>query len=700
MLIERYVLVLAAALLAAGPAHGQGQVGQTEIELRGANPIRRSYWDEIDFGRGDYSPYRDNGELLREVPGVSAGRMGGHGIEPVIRGQSQTQLNVSSDGSYTFGACPNRMDPPTSYALAGDDAVVRIERGYQSVARGPGGPGGSISIEHKRPRALPDKPVSGVVSGRYGSNGDLASGAAALVYSESQAYVSGQGFFQDSGNYRDGDGDLVRSAATSYGGALSGGALMGPGTEVKLGVERVSIDDALYAGAGMDAPRSNSTLVRLGVDHDVECDVRQSIRFSAFGSLVDHLMDNYSLRERTAGFMRAPSDSNTYGGRIVYELAPKGHELKAGLDLLNNNKTARAYMNMTDRDSVSTLQTLLWPDVTVGDLGLFVEDRLEFGAGTAITAGLRYDHVESVIKDEDLRPGSSAAKAAGMSSAVLPSPQELYRRYYGVSAEDRSEDNWGGIARIEQELAGNLSLYAKYARVVRTADATERAISRSMGTENWIGNPALDPESHSEAELGAFFSGKRWNSFLAVYNDSIQNYILRDRARGQEGVLQSDGATIYRNIEARIAGAESGADLSLTENWRIGAAGFYTWGQDRDRGSALPQIPPLQGSLKLFHLREQWRAGLTLRAASRQGRVDADPERGTGRDVRKTPGWAALDLMASFKISPTGELRFGVLNILDKSYADHLNRSNLFDPEEIQVNEPGREFFVQLAVRL
>ena len=35
------------------------------------------------------------------------------------------------------------------------------------------------------------------------------------------------------------------------------------------------------------------------------------------------------------------------------------------------------------------------------------------------------------------------------------------------------------------------------------------------------------------------------------------------------------------------------------------------------------------------------------------------------------------------------------LNLLDKTYANHLSRSNSFDPETVQVNEPGRSFFLR-----
>ncbi|MDI5890858.1 hypothetical protein QLQ83_07125 [Halomonas sp. LR5S20] len=41
--------------------------------------------------------------------------MGGHGLDPVIRGQQGNALNILVDGGYVFGGCPNRMDPPTAY---------------------------------------------------------------------------------------------------------------------------------------------------------------------------------------------------------------------------------------------------------------------------------------------------------------------------------------------------------------------------------------------------------------------------------------------------------------------------------------------------------------------------------------------------------------------------------------------------------
>src|SRR6056297_2654784 len=117
------------------------------------------------------APAQDGAEALSSVPGVTAGRMGGHGLELVIRGQQQNQLNVIDAGSFTYGACPNRMDPPTSSAsfLRADEIV--IERGYASVTHGPGGSGGAVILERDPPQVDEGKRIEGTFVAGTGTNG-------------------------------------------------------------------------------------------------------------------------------------------------------------------------------------------------------------------------------------------------------------------------------------------------------------------------------------------------------------------------------------------------------------------------------------------------------------------------------------------------------------------------------------------------
>ena len=53
--------------------------------------------------------------------------------------------------------------------------------------------------------------------------------------------------------------------------------------------------------------------------------------------------------------------------------------------------------------------------------------------------------------------------------------------------------------------------------------------------------------------------------------------------------------------------------------------------------------------------------------------------------------YAAIDLYAPFKV------KLGITNLFDATYAYHLNRSNAFDPVQVQVNEPGRSYYVRVS---
>ena len=88
--------------------------------------------------------------------------------------------------------------------------------------------------------------------------------------------------------------------------------------------------------------------------------------------------------------------------------------------------------------------------------------------------------------------------------------------------------------------------------------------------------------------------------------------------------------------------------------------------------------------------RGRWGGTATLRYAFEQTRVDDDPAVGSGLDVGETPGWAVLDLLGSYALKSGFKIQAGVENVFDELYSNHLNRSNLFDPEQVRINEPGR----------
>ena len=637
------------------------------------------------------TPHSDGGSFLRSAPGVTAGRFGGHGLEPVIRGQSQNQLNVITNGASTYGGCPNRMDPPSSYAAIESFDRIKIVRGYQSVLNGPGGPGGAVILSHERPEFDGETLLaSGTLSAGYDANGVTRFADGYALTGTKHGYARVTASAKDAENYEDGNGNTVRSSFSERQGGFTLGLTPGDGTHLRAGYNYHEVEDALFPGAGMDSPLAETNAYTAGLEHAFNSGIVRRVDISGYASLVDHVMDNFSLRERTAApFLRVDSESDTLGGAFKTDLNIGGQLVETAIDYRRNKRDATRLAGGSAA-TVSRVQSIMWPDLTIRELGFAAETTFDLTDSTALVAGARYDHVKATYGRADER-----AAVTGRT------PNDLYRAFYGVTAGDRTENNLGGLLRLEYGLSDVTTLFGSVSRTVRTADATERGLvnDRGLGANNssWIGNPDIDPEQHHQLEAGLTTGSADWQANASAYVNLVDDYILRDSARGQDGILiTSVNADIYRNIDALLAGLELSGEWAVTDSLRAKADLSVTYGEDWDTDRALPQIPPLQGAVHLdWQAQDYLQLGGTVRYATRQSRVDTNPATGTGRDVGKTAGYAVMDLRTVVTPADGFEISAGVTNLFDTTYANHLNRSNSFDPVEVRVNEPGRSVFVR-----
>lgn len=651
----------------------------------------------------ELAPGVDTGDALRKLLGVSGSRMGGHGIDPTIRGLSQTQLNVLLDGAYLQGGCPNRMDPPTSYAAAGAFESVTVLRGTQTLEYGGGGPGGTVLFERVTERFDDNAGnIRASLSTGYQSNGDIHDANADLAIGNSTGFIRAIAAQTDAGNYDDGAGHAVRAGYQEQSGSLILGYTPSDDTRLELSLDRSQTDDTLYPGAGMDSPESSSTTLRLKAISDVAGPVLQRIKFELYQSEVDHVMDNYSLRPNTGMKMRAPSSSDTTGGRLVAELLSPLGLWKVGADIQNN---AREAFRFNDTGPQSVLNSVLWPEVDIEQTGVFAELAHTIDPRNRLIAGLRYDQVDSSAASTDQDPPS-----------MLLSPDALYATYYADvdGAEKRTDHNIGGLLRLEHTLGNNSTLYAGLARSVRTPDATERYIASNsmMPSGRWVGNPTLAPETHHQVELGLLTSGKlpaifssetnasgdTWSADASVYYNQVSDYVLRDRF-----VAAGNNASIYRSVDAVLFGGEASLRWQWDNGWQSAIGAAYVRAENTTDDRAIAQIPPLEGFASLEYSTPSVIFGADIRMAAQQDRVDLAAStgiEGQGLDVQKTPSWLVANLYANYTFSDQLSLRAGVDNLFDENYAQHLNRGNAFDPTQIQVNEPGRNLWLQLQFTL
>lgn len=637
----------------------------------------------------------DGGDLLRSIPGVSGTRLGGKGIDPAIRGQSQNRLNILIDGAYVHGGCPNRMDPPASFANIEAYDQITVLKGVQTLQYGGGGSGGTVLFERGEPVFNEGNSFNGEFSASYDGNADRHSLFANVATGNKNGFIRLQLTDASAGNYEDGDDNSVRSAYDEQGAVLAGGWNISENTLLKLSLEATRADDVYYAG-GMDAPVDDNDTWRFELKHDAAVGPFKSLNAEVYQTDVHHIMDNYSVRTLTAPMlMLVDSDSVTDGFSLKASFDAMHADWLIGIDRQNNNRDAIRLASPAG-PVANISQSFMWPDVTLDQTGLFTEATWDVGETASFKAGLRYDHV---IADAD-----KAAQAATMAPGGINTANGLYTRYYGVTADRETEDNWGGLLRYERDFDGG-TWFVGVNRSVRTADASERFMAANAaptaGTfpSRWVGNPDIQPEKHNQAEFGVNWNGNGWNAGAVVWVDRVSDFILRDRAHGQTGILVADNATVYRNVDARLHGFEINADWKLSNSWKLAANAAYVRARNTDDSRDIAQTPPLEASVSLDYSQDKWAAGGVIRAAASQNNAETNLLIDSGLDAAETDGWAALDLYGSYRFNKTATVDVGVNNVFDKTYAYHLNRANAFDPTAIQVNEPGRSIWAKFNIR-
>ena len=601
----------------------------------------------------------DGGDLLKNINGVNAIRRGGHGLEAVIRGQSDQRLNTFLDGAMVYGACSAKMDPASTYANVNNYDSVTVIKGTQSVLFGAGGPGGIVSFKRvTNPVTKPEYRIGQ----NFDSNAGSYTTSGNMVFPlSSSSYLRLNGSATNAGNYETGAGikPLTEYSTTDYTVIL--GTLLSDGSKLEVNYSNNRQDKVGYPGLMMDIAYSYTDMYTLKYHRVTPLGIFNTMNVELFNTDIDHLMDNRTLRSGGSA-MATPTSSDTYGGRIIGTI---GSDIRAGVDYEHNTKNAEQTM-------MGSLKTYLWPDVETEKLGLFFEKDMN-----NISYGLRYDQVELDPTRAGVDPGAGTMQ----NSANMVYAMAANGGY--AAATKRDFDNMSGFLRFNNLMNG--SSYVNLSINERAPDTTElfNAKQNSSAMMRHVGNPHLSSERHMTIEIGhegMFLGNHITGSFF--YND-VDDYVTTHRVADA-----AMGTRTYKNVDATLYGYEitahrvvAGIDTTLNLN--------YTRGEDDTQNRALPQIMPLAGDLTFEIKSAQSNYGLRINFADTQDRFDSKVLDVAGG----TAGYTAYDIFAGFE--PTPNLRFtvGMSNITDKRYATHLNTTNNLDAAATRTDEPGRSLF-------
>ncbi|ATB64889.1 TonB-dependent copper receptor [Pseudomonas mosselii] len=612
-------------------------------------------------------PASDGGDYLKTIPGFSVIRAGGTNGDPVLRGMFGSRLNILTNGGMMLGACPGRMDAPTSYISPETYDRLTVIKGPQSVIWGPGGSAGTILFEREPEKfgELGSRVNGSVLAGSNGRFDKVLDAAAG----NQLGYVRFVGNQSHSDDFEDGNGDTVPSRWDKWNGDVSLGWTPDADTLLELTAGKGD-GEARSAGRGMDGSQFKRESLGLRFEKSNLGEVLDKVEAQVYYNYADHVMDNYTLRTPSGtGMMGMPMVSNvdrrTMGARIKATWRWADVQLISGIDAQTNEHRQRGGMGVNAHKGKPWTK-----DADFHNYGAFGELTWYATGEDRLVTGARLDRASA----RDFRKGS--ATEGNTRADTLPS----------------------GFVRYEHDLATiPATTYIGLGHTQRFPDYWELFSPKRAPAGSVNAFDGIKPEKTTQLDFGIQYRDERLEAWASGYVGQVRDYILFDYQRNMMGSLTSQA----QNVDARIMGGELGAAYKLTENWKADATLAYAWGKNSSDGKALPQMPPLESRLGLTYSRDTWSVGALWRLVAEQNRIAKNQGNVVGKDYDTSSGFGVFSLNGAYKVNNNLKLSAGVDNLFDKAYAEHLNlagNAGFGYPASATepVNEPSRTFWTKV----
>ncbi len=320
--------------------------------------------------------------------------------------------------------------------------------------------------------------------------------------------------------------------------------------------------------------------------------------------------------------------------------------------------------NMNDRP------VKLLPNAVMNNYSAFVLIQRTFLSKLKFQAGLRYD-TRIITSDPLGLPDSSDYRPS------------LTKNYGSMS----------GSVGMTYNFTSKFLIRANFASAYRTPNLAELTSNGQHETRYEIGNENLVPELSHEYDLSMHYHKENFTFDLAGFYNVINNYIFISPT----GTSTPGGIPIYRYLQSNstLKGGEAGIHYHPeTMKWLHLQSTFATVVGKRSDGSYLPFIPAhklefeIQASgQKLFVLSKPF--------VSANSHIAFDQNK-VAPDETATPGYTLFDLAAGGEIrirQQTLQIKFGIYNIFDKKYVDHLSTL-----KEVGLYDPGRNITFSIKI--
>jgi iron complex outermembrane recepter protein len=591
--------------------------------------------------------------LTKNIPSISIVRRSGIANDIILRGQKKDNINILIDDAKIYGACPNRMDPPTSHVLSNNIESVEVVEGPYDVENF-GTLSGKVTVKTKEP----SKDL----------NGEINLGAGSYGYKKASATVSGgtdkfkiliSASTESSEQYEDGNGNSFYEQQVSSGVLPANRYLrtdldayekktlltkavynIDDSSEIKLSYTANRSDGVLYPNTPMDADYDDSNIYTLGYTKRDLASFSKELNLDYYYSNVDHPMST-KLRDYTAmgatGYMTNHMKSSIWGAKIKNSMEIADSLLTIGLDTSVRNWKGEKYMTTVMGMQMPSTASLDSTDTT--NKAIFTKLEKSFGK-LDLEFGARYDYTDV----DSVNASKTDRKYASLNANI-----------FGIYNADENTKYFAGIGKSS-----------------RVPDARELY----MGANN-----DLEDTKNYEIDLGFEKNIGNLNIRTKLFYSKLEDYIYNSGT--------------FSNIDAKIYGAEVSGFYAASENFTIDYGIAYQRGKkdgdytDKD----LAEIPPLKANLAFNYEENNSKYTAELIAVDRWDSFDASAKE------QELAGYAITNLKYNNQLSKNFALTLGVDNLFDKTY----NSTNTYQDvtyiqlgDRVLFNDPGRYGYVNL----
>lgn len=657
----------------------------------------------------------DTAKLLNDTPGVSLYGGGGVSSLPVIHGLNDDRVKINVNGMTITSACANHMNPPLSNIDPSNIGKISIQSGITPVSMGGDSIGGTISVQSADPVfAEPGKDIliDGSASTFYRSNRDSFGGNIAAGIANQNVRLDYTGSYAESMNYKDGNGDLVKS--TRYE-SLNQAAALSFKNDNHLVVIRGGQQHIPYQGfpnARMDM--TGNTAFWGNIMHKGTFDWgKLESRF--YYETTSHSMN---IGPDKQAFAFPPPNNlmpmNTRGTNLGYKI-----QMEIPFSTRDTLRVGNEYIATTLNDWWPPVNPnipgakpplyMMAPDtynnINKGErnrIGTFAEWEANWSNQWRTELGVRYDHTYSNTGDVQPYNPNLLGTTMMMPNAAGALLDLKAANAFNAMGHVRNTNTFD-VTALMQYTPNDMSQYEfGYARKNRAPNLYERYLwgrrPMDMGMNGWfgdgngyVGNINLKPETANTASFTAAFEEPNqglWKVKATPYFTYVENFIDADRCPNVFGMLDTACTTAnqtatnqfvylqFANHDALLWGFDVSGRTELYSDKSFGdfsahTVMSYVRGKRMD-GVNLYHMMPFNTKLTLDHNLNGFQSALEMQFVDSKDNVQSI------RNETKTSSYLLLNARTGYEWKKV-RLDVGVDNVLNKQYYAPLGGSYLGD---------------------